>query len=433
MANNNIIDLTDEQSLQKALIIIVEYQHNPCPPEIRKQELESLARTMNVVVCDSIIINLKKENSQTFLGKGKVLELKEISIDKDIDLLIFEPDLAPSIQRNLEKILELCVIDRREVILQIFSDRASTKEASLQVELARLEYSLPRLTRAWTNLSRQRGGTKGNKGEGEKQLEIDRRLVLSKITKTKEELIKVKKIRDNQRKSRLNSNIPTVAIVGYTNSGKSSLLRYLSSSDIFVENKLFATLDTTSKKVKMPSHREMIFSDTVGFVSDLPHDLIEAFNSTLEEATYADIILIVLDESHPNLMGCYNTTKETLKELNCEDKPTLIMLNKCDLDVNSFDRARLKALEPTLIETSVKNKINIDKVLTEIENLYSQNVDLSYFEIPNDRQDLIYYAKRNSYVIEIKYEENFVSLKTKIKDQYLGELINYKKSALTFK
>ncbi len=433
MANNNIIDLTDEQSLQKALIIIVEYQHNPCPPEIRKQELESLARTMNVVVCDSIIINLKKENSQTFLGKGKVLELKEISIDKDIDLLIFEPDLAPSIQRNLEKILELCVIDRREVILQIFSDRASTKEASLQVELARLEYSLPRLTRAWTNLSRQRGGTKGNKGEGEKQLEIDRRLVLSKITKTKEELIKVKKIRDNQRKSRLNSNIPTVAIVGYTNSGKSSLLRYLSSSDIFVENKLFATLDTTSKKVKMPSHREMIFSDTVGFVSDLPHDLIEAFNSTLEEATYADIILIVLDESHPNLMGCYNTTKETLKELNCEDKPTLIMLNKCDLDVNSFDRARLKALEPTLIETSVKNNINIDKVLTEIENLYSQNVDLSYFEIPNDRQDLIYYAKRNSYVIEIKYEENFVSLKTKIKDQYLGELINYKKSAPTFK
>jgi GTP-binding protein HflX len=431
LANNNIIDLTDEQSLQKALIIIVEYQHNPCPPEIRKQELESLAKTMNVVVCDSIIINLKKENSQTFLGKGKVLELKEIAIDKEIDLLIFEPDLAPSIQRNLEKILDICVIDRREVILQIFSDRASTKEASLQVELARLEYSLPRLTRAWTNLSRQRGGTKGNKGEGEKQLEIDRRLVLSKITKTKEELLKVKKIRDNQRKSRLNSNIPTVAIVGYTNSGKSSLLRYLSSSDIFVENKLFATLDTTSKKVKMPSHREMIFSDTVGFVSDLPHDLIEAFNSTLEEATYADIILIVLAGSHPNLMGCYNTTKETLKELNCEDKPTLIMLNKCDLEINSFDRARLKALEPNLIETSVKNNINIDKVLTEIENLYSQNVDLSYFEIPNDRQDLIYYAKRNSYVIEIKYEENFVSLKTKIKDQYLGELINYKKSTPT--
>jgi GTP-binding protein HflX len=431
LANNNIIDLTDEQSLQKALIIIVEYQHNPCPPEIRKQELESLAKTMNVVVCDSIIINLKKENSQTFLGKGKVLELKEIAIDKEIDLLIFEPDLTPSIQRNLEKILDICVIDRREVILQIFSDRASTKEASLQVELARLEYSLPRLTRAWTNLSRQRGGTKGNKGEGEKQLEIDRRLVLSKITKTKEELLKVKKIRDNQRKSRLNSNIPTVAIVGYTNSGKSSLLRYLSSSDIFVENKLFATLDTTSKKVKMPSHREMIFSDTVGFVSDLPHDLIEAFNSTLEEATYADIILIVLDGSHPNLMGCYNTTKETLKELNCEDKPTLIMLNKCDLEINSFDRARLKALEPNLIETSVKNNINIDKVLTEIENLYSQNVDLSYFEIPNDRQDLIYYAKRNSYVIEIKYEENFVSLKTKIKDQYLGELINYKKSTPT--
>lgn len=430
MSNNNIINLTTEDTLQKAIIILVETQSNSISPLIRKKELISLARTMNVLVVDTVIINLKKENSQTYIGKGKVMELKELAENFEIDLFIFEVDLAPSIQRNLEKILNICVIDRREVILQIFSDRASTKEASLQVELARLEYSLPRLTRAWTNLSRQRGGTKGNKGEGEKQLEIDRRLVLNRITKTKEELSKVKKIRANQRKSRLNANIPTVAIVGYTNSGKSSLLKALTNSNILVEDKLFATLDTTSKKVKMPSHREMVFSDTVGFVSDLPHDLIEAFNSTLEEATYADVILIVLDASHPNLMGCYNTTKETLKELNCENKPTLVMLNKCDLEPNEFDKARLKAIEPTLIETSVKNNINIDSMLSEIEKLYSKNEHISYFEIPNDRHDLIYYAQRNSFVLDIKYEESFVSLKTKIKEQFLGELINYKKSTL---
>lgn len=428
MNNNNIIDLTTDETLKKAILVIVEQQTNVISPLIRKEELESLAKTMNVKVIESVIFNLKKENSHTFIGKGKVNDLKELAKEKEIDLLIFEADLPPSTQRNLEEILETCVIDRREVILQIFSDRASTREASLQVELARLEYSLPRLTRAWTNLSRQRGGAKGNKGEGEKQLEIDRRLVLSKITKTKEELSKVKKIRDTQRKSRLNSNVPTIAIVGYTNSGKSSLLKLLTNTDIFVENKLFATLDTTSKKVKMPSHREMIFSDTVGFVSDLPHDLIEAFNSTLEEASFADVILIVLDSSHPNLMGCYNTTKETLKHLNCEDKPTLIMLNKCDVEPNEFDTARLKALEPTLIETSVKNNINIEEMLTKIENLYAVNENISYFEIPNDRHDLIYYAKRNAFVMDIKYEEDFILLKVKIKEQYLGELINYKKT-----
>lgn len=431
MSNKNIIDLELEEALQRAIVVIVEYELNPTPPLIRKEELESLANTMNVKVLESVIINLKKENSSTFIGKGKVIELKELAEEIEADLIIFEPDLAPSIQRNLEKMLELCVIDRREVILQIFSDRASTKEASLQIELARLEYSLPRLTRAWTNLSRQRGGARGNRGGGEQQLEIDRRFVLDKIARTKEELSKVKKVRDNQRKSRVSANIPTIAIVGYTNSGKSSLLRALSDTDVFVENKLFATLDTTSKKVKMPSHREMIFSDTVGFVSDLPHNLIEAFNSTLEEATYADIILIVLDASHPNLMGCYNTTKETLKQLNCEDKPTLIMLNKCDLEQNEFDIARLKSIEPTLIETSVKNNINIDKMLEKIEELYSIDESVSYFEIPNNRHDLIYYAKRNSLVIDVKYEEDFILLTAKIKDQYLGELANYKKTAPT--
>lgn len=431
MSKTNPIELNNNNTLKKAIIIIINtVKNNTTSPLIRRDELISLATTMNVEVIDSIIVPLKKENSHTLIGKGKVIELKELAYENEIDLFIFESDLSPNIQRNLEKELGVCTIDRREVILQIFSDRALTKEASLQVELAKLEYSLPRLTRAWTNLSRQRGGTKTTKGEGETQLEIDRRLVQNRITKLKTELEKVKKIRDTQRKNRINNNIATVAIVGYTNSGKSSLLKYLSKSDIFVEDKLFATLDTTSKKIKMPSHREMVFIDTVGFVSDLPHNLIEAFNSTLEEVYYADIILLVLDGSHPNLMGCYITTIDTLKELNCENKPTIVMINKCDLEQNEFDIARLKTIEHNLIETSVKKGINIKLLLEKIEKEYEKDEIISTFEIPNNRHDLIYYAKRNSLIIDIKYEEKYILLKTKIKERYIKELSNYKKTTL---
>ncbi len=428
MAKHKPIELNDNTQLQKAIIIIINNSDNTNSPIIREQELISLATTMNVNVIDSIIIPLKKENSHTLIGKGKVAELREIAEYQEIDLFIFESDITPNIQRNLEKELNICVIDRREVILQIFSDRAYTKEATLQVELAKLEYSLPRLTRAWTNLSRQRGGTKSTKGAGETQLEIDRRLALNRITHLKNELTKVKRIRDNQRKNRLNSNIPTIAIVGYTNSGKSSLLKALSKADIFVEDKLFATLDTTSKKIKMPSHREMIFIDTVGFVSDLPHNLVEAFNSTLEEAIFSDIILIVLDGSHPNLMGCYETTIKTLKELGCDDKPTILMLNKSDLESNEFDKARLKSIEPNYIETSVKENFNIEKLLKNIEALYEIDEEISIFEIPNNRHDLVYYAKRNSLVLDIDYREEYIYLKAKIKTRYLDKLLEFKKT-----
>jgi len=428
LAKHKPIEVNDNKQSKKAIIIIINNSENTVSPIIRQEELISLATTMKVDVIDSLIIPLKKENSHTLIGKGKVEELKEIAEELEIDLFIFENDITPNIQRNLENELNVCVIDRREVILQIFSDRAFTKEATLQVELAQLEYSLPRLTRAWTNLSRQRGGTKSTKGAGETQLEIDRRLVLHRITHLKNELKKVKKIRDNQRKNRLNANIPTIAIVGYTNSGKSSLLKSLSNSDIFVEDKLFATLDTTSKKIKMPSHREMIFIDTVGFVSDLPHNLVEAFNSTLEEAVFADIILIVLDGSHPNLIGCYETTIKTLNELGCEDKPTIVMLNKADLESNEFDKARLKSMEPNFIETSVKENFNIEELLKNIEELYEIDEEISIFEIPNNRHDLVYYAKRNSLVIDIDYREEYIYLKAKIKNRYLGELKEFKKA-----
>jgi len=408
------------------LVIILEKTDDEESSINRVEELTSLSDTMGVDVVDSIIIKIRKESSSTLIGSGKVEELKEIADEKEIDMFIFDNDLSPRIQRNLETELDICVIDRTEVILQIFADRAATREASLQVELARLEYSLPRLTRKWTNLSRQRGGAKGNKGGGEKQLELDRRLVQSKITTTKNDLETVKKIRDNQRKNRLEQNIPSVAIIGYTNSGKSSLLKKLSNSDIYVQNQLFATLDTTSKKIKMPSGREMIITDTVGFVSNLPHTLIDAFKSTLEEAKWADVILIICDASHSDLEKCYKTTISTLEELDCQDKPTVIALNKMDNPLDMFQEGRMKNLvQGPFVPISVKENQNLDVLLSAIEDKYYENTNEVDFEFPIDRHDLVAYLIRNGIIESIDYLEDKIVVKSKIEPVFMGKVKDF--------
>ena len=226
----------------------------------------------------------------------------------EADCSIFDDDISPSQQRNWEALSELCVIDRREVILDIFTARANTREAVLQVGLARMEYSLPRLTRAWTHLSRQRGGARGNRGEGETQLEVDRRIVLRKINRMKKELIKVKSNRATMRRLRTSIPEPTASLVGYTNAGKSSLLNALSGTDVFVENKLFATLDTTARKISPEGGKQFLLTDIVGFIRKLPHSLVETFKSTLEETHYADFLLLLLDASSPEVIHHYETT-----------------------------------------------------------------------------------------------------------------------------
>lgn len=429
--NNKFLKGTDEEDVfscevkqQRAfLVIILKNDDTEESSSNRVEELTSLSETMGVSVIDSTLVKIRKENSSTLIGSGKVQELKEIVDAMDIDLFIFDNDLSPRIQRNLETILDICVIDRTEVILQIFADRAATREASLQVELARLEYSLPRLTRKWTNLSRQRGGAKGNKGGGEKQLELDRRLVQNKITQTKSELETVKRIRDNQRKNRLDQNIPSVAIIGYTNSGKSSLLKKLSNSDIYVQNQLFATLDTTSKKIKMPSGRKMIFTDTVGFVSNLPHTLIDAFKSTLEEATWADVVLIISDASHSDLEKCYETTIETLKALDCQDKPTVVALNKMDAPLDIFVESRMENLvKGPFVKISVKENKGIEDLLKAIEDKYYETTNEIDFIFPSDRHDLVAYLIRNGLIESINYEEEKIEVKARIEPVFMGRV-----------
>jgi GTP-binding protein HflX len=263
-------------------------------------ELDALVDTLEIPVIDRLLVKVQARNARYFVGSGKAEEIAERAKQLEIDVIVFDNGLSPAQQRNWEALTGVAVIDREEVILDIFGRRARTKEARLQVDLARMEYSLPRLTRAWSHLSRQGGGL-GGKGEGETQLESDRRLVRAQIDRLKSDLELVRLRRATQRKQRQRLPLPSAAIVGYTNVGKSALLKKLTGAQVLVEDKLFATLDTTTRRVLLPSGQSLLLTDTVGFVRNLPHRLIEAFKATLEEAVLSDFLIHVLDASHPRV------------------------------------------------------------------------------------------------------------------------------------
>ena len=329
--------------------------------EIEEKELKSLVETIFLKPLSSLRFRIAKENPATFVGSGQLEKIAQAIEEEGADLVVFNSAVSPRIQRNLEAALNTCVIDRSEVIIQIFADRAQTREAVLQAELARLEYSMPRLTRRWTSLAQQRGGAKGtrgaSRGAGEKKLELDRRRLKTEIAKLKKEVERVRLQRSEQRKTRLNGDKKIGAIVGYTNAGKSSLLKKLSGAEVFTEDKLFATLDAETRKVFLQTDEkniQFLLTDTVGFVSNLPHQLIDAFRSTLEEAALADFLIIVCDAAHPAMPECLEITKKVLDELSCSNKPAIIAINKID---EVFDEAQLLSLKeryPEAVEISVK-------------------------------------------------------------------------------
>ena len=329
--------------------------------EIEEKELKSLVETIFLKPLSSLRFRIAKENPATLVGSGQLEKIAQAIEEEGADLVVFNSAVSPRIQRNLEAALNTCVIDRSEVIIQIFADRAQTREAVLQAELARLEYSMPRLTRRWTSLAQQRGGAKGtrgaSRGAGEKKLELDRRRLKTEIAKLKKEVERVRLQRTEQRKTRLNGDKKIGAIVGYTNAGKSSLLKKLSGAEVFTEDKLFATLDAETRKVFLQTGEkniQILLTDTVGFVSNLPHQLIDAFRSTLEEAALADFLIIVCDAAHPAMSECLEVTKKVLDELSCSDKPSIIAINKMD---EVFDEAQILSLKeryPEAVEISVK-------------------------------------------------------------------------------
>ena len=290
-------------------------------------ELEFLADTAGAVVKKKFFQRLDVPNSATFVGSGKLIEIQDYVTINDIDTVIFDDELSPTQLRNIERTLERKVLDRTNLILDIFAKRAQTAHAKTQVELAQCQYMLPRLTRLWTHLERQRGGI-GLRGPGETQIETDRRIILDKIARLKEQLIKIDKQKASQRKNR--GKMVRVALVGYTNVGKSTIMNVLSKSEVFAENKLFATLDTTVRKVVV-ENLPFLLSDTVGFIRKLPHDLVESFKSTLDEVREADLLVHVVDVSHPGFEEQIRTVNETLSEIHAGDKPTIFVFNKIDV------------------------------------------------------------------------------------------------------
>ncbi len=389
---------------------------------LRLQELESLVTTLGMIPVGQTILTVKMEKSATLIGQGQAQDLKETVGNSEAGHVAFDCDISPRAQRNLEEILEKPVTDRQGIIIQIFATRAATREASLQVELARLHYMLPRLTGSYEELSRQQGGVKGTRGGGEAQIELDRRRISERIARLKEELKKVRSTRERQRAGRKNHDIPVGAIVGYTNSGKSSLLKALSGAEILVEDKLFATLDPTTRRIKLPESGEVLLSDTVGFVSNLPHHLVDAFRSTLEEAAQADFLIIVCDASHPDMMACYHTTLEVLHELEADVKSIITLLNKMDAPAEEFAVARLQSTAQKVIPASVKTGMGLDSLLDAIgETAYSTYPPIAY-SLPADRHDLVALARRSGRIEHLSYEEESINMTARIVPSRRGEL-----------
>ncbi len=351
-------------------------------------ELGELVENLKLTVVRSTLIVLRTPTPATLLGSGKVAELIELAKADDADVIVFDEALTPAQQRNWEKLSELAVIDRQEVILQVFADRAQTREAVLQVALARMQYSLPRLTRAWSHLSRQRGTGGGMGGEGETQLEQDRRLVNDRITALKRELITVRKQRATQRQRRQRVPVPTAAIVGYTNAGKSSLLNALTGATVLAEDKLFATLDPTTRQLNLRGNRKLLVTDTVGFIRRLPHGLVEAFKATLEEVVVADFLIHVLDVTNSNLAQHHETTLAVLKELGAVDKPIITVFNKLDAaDPAALNRASL--LVPDALYLSARSGKNLDQLIARCLEQIADAVDSVDLLIPHARYDVI--------------------------------------------
>lgn len=376
--------------VERALLIGVQIQKkNEDDVDSLLLELADLVSTLEIEVMETMAITIRKPHPHFFIGKGKAFEIIKHAKSKGYDCIVFDDALTPAQQRNWEKESRICVIDRQEVILDIFASRAQTKEAVLQVGLARMVYSLPRLTRAWTHLSRQRGGGTKMRGQGETQLEADQRIVRDRIASLKRRLAVVRAHRGTQRKRRMKKPVPSAAIVGYTNAGKSSLLNKITGAEILAEDKLFATLDPTTRQVILPSGQKLLLTDTVGFVRKLPHNLIEAFKATLEEAVVADFLIHVLDISSPEVEKHSETTLEVLKELGANEKRILTVFNKTDLNDDSFALNRMQVRYPEAEFVSVLNGEGIDNLVHHMDDLLETNSKYGEYLFPFDRYDLI--------------------------------------------
>ncbi|GAB5412172.1 MAG: GTPase HflX [Chlamydiales bacterium] len=405
------------EQLSRALLLgVYHIPQERSAAEEHLNELEDLSNTYGFEVIKKLPIHLRQVSSKTLLGSGKIEEICEMIEELKIDLIILDDEVTPNQQRNLEKEFKIPTLDRTELILEIFSKHAKTKEAKLQIELATSRYQLPRLKRLWTHLSRQtsKGGSSFARGMGEKQIEVDKRLIQSRISFLQKEIEKVRAVRKTQRRQRERTKIPTFGIIGYTNAGKSTLLHALTEADILCEDKLFATLDTTTRKFHLPSGQPILLIDTVGFIRKIPHHLVAAFKSTLEEVLYTDILLHVVDTSHPAAVEQAVESLSVLKDLGGEKKPVITLLNKVDKLTSSafLHRLKLRFVKTVPISSLLKEGFPelLERMEHEIRALRS-NVRL---RVPQSKFELIARIQREGRVDKIDYEENDVLLEADI-------------------
>lgn len=378
------------------------------------EELALLADTAGADIVHTVLQAKDRIDPTYYIGKGKVEQIAQIAEDDNISLIIFDDDLSPVQLRNLERIINRKIVDRSGLILDIFATRARTNEAKTQVELAQLQYMLPRLTRLWTHFSKQLGGI-GTRGPGETQIETDRRMIRERISHLKERLEKIATQRSTQRKGR--KEYYNISLVGYTNVGKSTLLNTLSNSDVFVENRLFATLDATTRTVDLDSATKVLMTDTVGFIRKLPHHLVASFKSTLEEITEADILLHVIDISHPQMDEHIQVVKETIADLGAGNTPTLFVFNKIDaLD----DRTIIKDLQtrysPSVFISAYRgiNILGFKTLLSEM--IHSSFKELSVI-IPHDQYKLLSQIHDTAEVTEQLHEEDGIHVTIKVSEK----------------
>ena len=405
------------EMVERAMLVSIYF--DPSEAEEKQamlDELEDLVSNLGIGIVGKHLVKSRDMHAKFLCGTGKAQEVKQLAVDCGADCVVFDNMLAPSQQREWERLIDECVIDREEVILDIFAKRARTREATLQVELARMQYSLPRMARMWSHLDRQGGGSGGGKGgggaargEGEKQIEVDRRRARARIEAIQKELVMVTRQRATQRKERERQAVATAAIVGYTNAGKSSLLSLVSGSEVMARDMLFATLDTTTRKIELPNGQPLLLTDTVGFIRNLPHRLVEAFKSTLEEAVLADFLVQVVDASDPEAVRHYETTLEVLGELGAGDKPMIVVLNKLDLVPEEERAALTERLAPhfngSLVCMSVREGQGTEDLLRACVEMLESRVRRARFLIPYTRSDLAAAMHSEGMVISTEYVE----------------------------
>jgi GTP-binding protein HflX len=389
---------------EKAILVGLEQQGvSRWDLEDSLSELQQLAATAGAQVVDTVVQKLEKPTAPYYIGKGKAEEVARQCGAKHATSVIFDDELSPAQGRNLEELTSRKVLDRTQLILDIFAQRARTREGRLQIELAQLQYLLPRLTRMWTHLSRQSGGI-GTRGPGETQLEVDRRRVQERIARLERDLKDVRKNRTVQREGRLRHNWPLASLVGYTNAGKSSLLNRLTGAGVLAENKLFATLDPTTRQLVLPNKQKVLLTDTVGFIRKLPHTVIESFKATLEEVRLADLLIHIVDLSHPQFREQMAAVEATVRELDAEGKQTLLVFNKIDAVPDPAVVEETVRRYPGSVAISARTGEGMESFIGELEYRLSAWRMRVEFRIPTSESALLAELHRIGHVLSVRYE-----------------------------